>query len=211
MRTMIRLLAAGVLMMTATMPVLGQKISPADVAQRITGTWTIDWALTPSVGGPGRGGRRGGGVMPVVLMQQRGTNPYPQGVRANPTNTEPTSSKASDLTPAELAERSAVWQLEQVQPAVTITASPEEVTIGDERGDATCAVNGRSDKIRTFGTYMDVKCKWDKDQLRQEFSTARTKLIRVWTVDATGHLVLKAKREGIDQNSPETTLVYDRS
>ena len=204
MRTMIRLLAAGALISTATIPVIGQKMSPADLAQRLSGTWLLDWNLTRSLAGRG-------GVRPAALLQQRVTNPYPQGVRANPTNTEPTPSKADDLTPAERAERNAVWQLEQVQPTISITATADQITITDERGDADCAVNGKTDKVRTFGLYMDVKCKWDKDQLRQEFSLTRSKLIRVWSIDGSGHLLLKLKREGIDQESPEVTTVYDRS
>ena len=211
MRTLVRLVAAGAMITTATVPVLGQKMSPGDLAQRISGTWLLDWDLTRSLAG-GRGGRGRGGVVPVALLQQRGApNPYPQGVRANPTNTEPTSSKPSDLTPAELTERKALWQLEQVQPTINIAASADQVTIADERGDSSCDLNGKTGKVRLFGMNMDVKCKWDKDQLRQEFSTARTKVIRVWSLDASGHLLLTLKREGIDQDSPETTTVYDRS
>jgi hypothetical protein len=207
MHTGIRLLAAGTLVVTGTIPVLGQKPSPADVARRLSGTWTLNWDLTRSLS-PGRG-RRGGAM--AVSFQQRGNNPYPQGVRANPTNTEPTSSKPTDLTPAELAERTALRQLEQLMPTVSITATADQVTVAEERAEGGCAIDGKSEKVRTFGIYMDLKCKWDKEQLRQEFSTARNKLTRVWSLDGAGHLVLKVKREGVSQTSGETTTVYDRS
>jgi hypothetical protein len=206
MSTGTRLLTAA-LVLAATMPVLGQKPSAADLAQRLSGTWTVNLALTRSLS-PMRG--RSGGVLPVSF-QQRGSNPYPQGVRANPTNTEPTSSKPADMTPAELAERNAFAQLEQVMRTVTITATAEQATIAEERAEAVCIIDGRSEKVRTFGLDMDVKCKWDKDQLRQEFSTARNKLTRLWSVDGGGHLLLKVRREGVTQNSPERTTVYDRS
>jgi hypothetical protein len=208
MGTRMRLLAAGVLIVGATPPVLGQKPSAADLAQRISGTWTINAALTRALS-PARG-RPGGGVMPVSF-QQRGSNPYPPGVRANPTNTEPTPAKPADLTPAELAERRALSQLQQVMPIVTITATADQVTIAEERSEAACAIDGKSDTVRSFGMYMDLKCRWDKDQLRQEFSTARNKLTRLWSVDGNGHLVLKVRREGVTQNSPDVTTVYDRS
>ena len=208
MRIGIRLLAAGALVFTGTIPALGQKPSPADLAARLSGTWTLNRSLTHSLS-PGRG-RRGGGVN-AVSFQQRGNNPYPQGVRANPTNTEPTSAKPADMTPAELAERTALAQLEQLMPTVTITATADQVTIAEERAEAGCTTDGKSERVRTFGIYMDLKCKWDKDQLRQTFSTARNKLTRVWSVDGSDHLVLKVKREGVSQNSVEATTVYDRS
>jgi hypothetical protein len=58
---------------------------------------------------------------------------------------------------------------------------------------------------------MDVKCKWDKTQLRQEYANTRSKLIRVWNVDEHGRLVLTMKLEGVNQNTPEVTAIYDRS
>jgi hypothetical protein len=62
-----------------------------------------------------------------------------------------------------------------------------------------------------YDVSVGVKCRWDKDRLRQEFSTTRSKLIRVWGLDENGRLVLKGKLEGIGQNSPEATAVFDRS
>lgn len=210
MRTIIGFVAAGVMIASASMPVVGQKISAADVATRMTGTWTVNWELTPAATGPGRSGARSrsGGVTSGALFQRAPT--YPQGVRANPTNTEPTPAGAADMTPMELAEWRGMRQMQQIAPTITITATAEHVSIDDERGQQTCASDGKTDKVRTFGVYMDVKCKWDKDRLRQEFSTTRSKLTRTWSFDEADHLVLKAKVEGIGQSSPETTTVYNR-
>jgi hypothetical protein len=209
MRTVIAFVATAALVAAATAPVLGQKTAVSEIARQMTGTWTINWNLTTSVGGHGLG-KPEAAPSPSALLQ-RGTTSYPPGVRANPTNTEPTSSKASDLTPAELAERMAMRQIVQIQPTLTITATGDHITIEDERGEQSCAINGKTDKVRTFGVYMEVKCKWDKNQLHQEYAMTRAKLIRVWSLDGKGHLVLKAKVEGVDQNSPEATTVYDRS
>jgi hypothetical protein len=212
MRTVIGFVAAGVIAASASMSGLGQKIPAADVATRMSGTWTINRELTPTFAAPGRSSvprPRGGGVTQGALFQRAPT--YPQGVRANPTNTEPTPSGVADMTPAELAEWRGMRQIQQVAPTIAIAATADHVSIGDDRGEQSCRSDGKTDRVRMFGVYMDVKCKWDKDRLRQEFSTTRSKLARTWSLDEAGHLVLKAMVEGIAQNSPETTTVYNRS
>jgi hypothetical protein len=57
---------------------------------------------------------------------------------------------------------------------------------------------------------VDVKCRWDKTQLRQEISTTQSKLIRTWGIDDREMLVLKLKVEGINQNTPEAAAFFDR-
>ncbi len=208
MRTVILLAVAAAAVAAPAVPPSAQRKSPADLAQRLSGTWTPNLDLTPAIGG-GRG--RGLPTPRRPLFQRGGGTSFPPGVRANPTNTEPTSSKADDLTPAERAERTAIRQLEQIEQTLTISATADRLTIADPRGERSCDVTGKSDKVRTFGFYMDVTCKWDKARLRQEFSATRSKVIDVWSVDGNGRLVLTAKIEGVDQNSPEATLVYDRS
>lgn len=197
-------------MIAIAIPVFGQKTSSADVAKRMSGTWTINRDLSSTFGGAdgsGRGRSRGGGGAHDALFQQR----LPAGFRANPTNTEPTPEGAGDLTPAALAERTAMRQVEEIALTLTITATADRVSIEDERAEETCAIDGKTDKVRTFGVYMDVRCKWEKDRLRQEFSTTRGKLTRVWSVDDNGRLVLKATLEGLDRTTPDATAVYDRS
>lgn len=210
MRTVVGIITAGVMVASTPASAIGQKASAADVAVRMSGTWTINWELTKTFTGSGRAsGKRPRGSLQRTRFQRAPT--YPQGIRPNPTNTEPTPSGVADMTPAELAEMRAMRQMQQVPPTITIAATAERVSIEDDRGEQTCASDGRTDKVRTFGIYVDVKCKWDKDRFRQEFSTARSKLIRSWSVDEEGHLVLKARVESIAQNVPETTTVYNRS
>lgn len=210
MRTVITFAAAGAMMIAASMPAAGQKKSVADVARRMSGTWRLNRELSPAFGASGRAGRgRTRGGAPHGSLFQRGG--LPQGVRANPTNTEPTPSGASDLTPAELAERSAIRQMQQIPPTMVIAAAADHVSIEDERGEQSCATDGRAGKVRAFRVYMDVKCKWDKDRLRQEYAITRSKLIRVWRVGDDDRLVLTAKIEGINQNTPEAVAIFDRS
>lgn len=208
MRVLVTVAAAGAMTLAASMPAAGQKNAAADVARRMSGTWTLNRELSPALGAAGRAGRGRGGTPPGVLFQRGG---FPQGVRANPTNTEPTPSGAGDLTPAELAERMAMRQIQQIPPTIVIAATADHVSIEDEYGEQSCAIDGRTDKVRTFRVYMDVKCKWDKNRLRQEYATTRSKLIRVWRVRDDDRLVLTAKIEGINQNTPEAVAIFDRS
>ena len=135
-------------------------------------------------------------------MPQRGSR---GGGAADPPST------SSDLTPAELADRTAIRQLEQIAPTITIKATPETVSFADQRAEQTCAINDKAAAIDMGDARITLKCRWDKQQLRQEFETARNKLIRTWGVDDSGHLVLKAHLEGIGQNTLEAKAVFDRS
>ena len=207
MRTVIRLAATGVMVAAVTMPVVGQKTDVADVAKRLSGTWVINRALSPAFA-PARGGgrSRGGAAYAIAGMpfQRGGRGGGGIGGDAGPAS-------SADLTPEELAERNAMQQIRQIAPKLTIAATAERVTITDERGEHTCTVNGKNEKSQMYDVSVGVKCRWDKDKLRQEFATTRSKLVRTWGLDDNGHLVLKAKLEGIGQNTPEATAVFDRS
>lgn len=207
MQGIIRLGVGGAMLVAATIPTAGQKTSVADVAKQMSGTWTINRALSPAFA-PGRssGGRSGGGAAYAVtgITFQRGGRGGGGGGDALP-------SSSADLTPEELAERTAMRQIQQIAAKVTIAATAERFSLTDERGEQTCAATGKSEKTRMFDVAVGVKCRWDKDRLRQEYSTTRSKLIRTWGLDETGRLVLKGKLEGIGQNTPEATAVFDRA
>ena len=211
MRSIFGLAAAGMMILAASMPVRGAKSSANDLAaKKITGTWALNKGLSPAFDTIGRGrGGRGGGLFQqgsAVVPQPR----YPQGVKANPVNTEPTDATLADLTPTERAEVIALRQIGHALSTIRIEATPLHVMFSDERGDSECDINGKTEKVRMFGAVLGVKCRWDKTALRQEFSTTRTKLTRTWMVDDREMLVMKAKVEGLDQNSSEATAVFDR-
>jgi hypothetical protein len=203
MRTLVIRAAAATALAVVTIPAAAQKAGPADVAARLTGTWTINRALSPALKGPGRGGAgRGGSAYALgAAAAQRG------GRGGGASDTTPSS--AADLTPAELAERQAIQQVEQIAPSITIKASAESASIVDQRGELTCAVNDKNAKVETFGAPLALKCRWDKQQLRQEFSATRSKLVRTWEVNDSDHLVLKIRIEGV--SAGEATAVFDRS
>jgi hypothetical protein len=207
MRTLVACAAIGLFVAASSSPLRGGQSSPADIARKISGTWAFNQQMSPAFAVPGRG--RGGALFQAGSAQP--TQPrYPAGVKANPTNTEPTSDGASDLTPTERAERHALRQLGQVPPVITLAVTPGHLAISDDRGESECDINGRTAKARLFGAYVDVKCRWDKTQLRQEISTTQSKLIRTWGIDDREMLVLKLKVEGINQNTPEAAAFFDR-
>ena len=70
-----------------------------------------------------------------------------------------------------------------------------------------------SDPGRTFrllNAPVNVKSKWDKDVLRQEFSNTQAKLIETWGLDEAGRLVLTAKVESMTLLTPDQKAVFDK-
>jgi hypothetical protein len=61
-----------------------------------------------------------------------------------------------------------------------------------------------------FGATISTKCHWNKQAVQQEFSTTRTKLTRTWSLDESGHLVVKTRTEGFGERPVEAAAVYDR-
>lgn len=179
-----------------------QKVSPADLAAKLSGTWVLNRELSPGFRAPGR---RGGGGSPLfataALVGQRGGR---GGGGAGG------ASDASDLTPQQLAEQAAMRQLQQITEKIVITASAETVTFADTRGERTYAINDKSTKIEVGGAQVNVKSKWDKNVLKQEFSNTQAKLIETWSLDEAGRLVLTAKVESMTLLTPEQKAVFDR-
>jgi hypothetical protein len=101
-------------------------------------------------------------------------------------------------------------QLRQIAPEITIKATPESVTFVDVQGERTCAVNGKSAKLTVAEATVNVKCRWDKELLREDFSTTRSSLIRTWGLDDSQHLVVRARYEGLAQTTGEAVVVFDR-
>ncbi len=187
-------------------PLHAQKAPAAEIVAKFSGKWTINPSLSPSIKGPGRSGP-GRGAAPAYAMARFA----PQRGGRGGGGADQTPASAADLTPAELAERKAIVQIEQIAPSITITATPESVTFVDSRGELTCATSDKGSKLDTFGSPITMKCKWDKEQLRQEFSATHSKLTRTWEVDSNDHLVLRVRVEGVSQGAGAATAVFDRS
>jgi len=181
-------------------PVGAQKATTADFAARLTGTWVLNRELSPGFSAPGRRGRGAVYAIAPALPQRGGGRGGGGGV-----------SDATDLTPEERAAQAAMRQLYQIANEITITASADSVTFADTRGERTYAVNDKTAKIDVGGSSVNVKSKWDKSALRQEFSNSQAKLIHTWTVDDSGKvLFLTAKVESLTLQTPEQKAVFDR-
>jgi hypothetical protein len=115
-----------------------------------------------------------------------------------------------DLTPEELAGQAAIRQLQQIAPQITIKASADSITFADTRGEQTYAIDGKTTKLDVAGARINVKTKWDKQALRQDFSNTKTNLVRTWELDDSGHLLMKARLESMTLNTVEVKAVFDR-
>jgi hypothetical protein len=199
-------LTAAVTAMLVTIGIDAQKVTPADAAARLSGTWKLNRELSPGFrapggrrGGPGRGSAMAsrGTVAPSVAMQRR------PGGGDSP-------STASDMTPEERAAIAAMRELQQLADEITINAAAGRVTFTDVRGERSYTTDDKSAKITVAGTDVSTKSKWDKTALKQEFSTASTKLTQTWDVDDSGRLVLIAKVESLRLRTPDQKAVFDK-
>ena len=179
-----------------------QKLTPAEAATRLSGTWVLNRELTSGFSAPGRrGGGRGGGLQMSVApgFAQRGGG----GGGTAPND-------ASDLSAAELAAMAAMRELQQLAAVITIKATPEQIVFEDARGQRSYALDGKSVKMTVAGAEVSTKSRWDKAVLKQEFSTAQSKLTQTWDVDENGRLVLVAKVESLKLTTPDQKAVFDR-
>lgn len=206
-------IALGAIAVTGTGLIVGavaQKLTPAEAAARLSGTWTINRELTSGFNAAGRRGGRGGGgnfslggnaarFGPTASYAQRGGGTGPS-----------TASDMSDLSPAERAEMAAMRELQQLAEVITIKATAEQVAFEDARGQRTYAIDNKNTKLTVAGSEVNTKSRWDKAILRQEFSTPSSKLIQTWEVDENGRLVLTAKVESLRLMTPEQKAVFDR-
>ncbi len=104
----------------------------------------------------------------------------------------------------------AMRELQQLAEIITIKATPEQVMFEDARGQRSYALDGKAVKVTVAGAEVSTKSRWDKAVLKQEFSTAQSKLTQTWDVDENGRLVLVAKVESLRLRTPDQKAVFDR-
>ena len=197
-RIVVVLVGAALALAGVTAGAKAQKLSPAEAATRLTGTWVLNKELTSGFSAPGRrGGARGGGLRMAMAPS------FAQGRQSS-------ASDASDLSPAELASRAAMRELQQLAEVITINATPDQVVFEDARGSRSYKLDGKTFKVTVAGAEVSTKSRWDNAVLKQEFSTADNKLTQTWDVDANGRLVLVAKLESLRLRTPDQKAVFDR-
>jgi hypothetical protein len=199
-----RLVIAATSLVLAWTGVQAQKVTPADVAASITGTWKVNRDLSDPLSDPVRGGRRGGALFTrAVPVVQRGGRGGGGSVADSPTTN-------ADLTPEELAAQAAIRELQRVAEIITIKATADSVSFSEPRGEQTYLVNGKKVSVKIAGATVNVKSNWDKNALKQQFSTSKATFTETWQVDPTNRLVLKAKLESLTMVSKEVKTVFDK-
>ena len=181
-----------------------QKLTPAEVAAKMSGTWVLNRELTTGFNPPkGAPGGRGGANFNVAGI---GAPLGQRGAGAGPS----TASDASDMTADERAAMMAMRELQQIAELVSIKATETEIAFADARGQRSYILDGKGVKIVAGGTDVSVKSRWDKAIVKQEFSTTSSKLTQTWSVDENGRLVMTAKVESLRLRTPEQKAVFDR-
>jgi hypothetical protein len=177
-----------------------QKVTPTDVAAGLSGTWKVNRDLSDPLSDPVRGGRRGGALFaraaPVAQRGGRGGGDAP--------------ATSADLTPEELAAQAAIRELQRVAEVITIKATADSVSFSDARGERLYPVTGKKVVVDIAAAKVNVKSSWDKNALKQEFSTPKATFKEIWQVDQNNRLVLTAKLESLSMVSKEVKTVFDK-
>lgn len=189
------------LLALAVPPLVAQKMTPADVAAKFTGTWTVNRDLSPglSPAGGGRGARFEVSPLPSPAAFQRGGGRGGGG--------------AIEISAEDRAGNAAIAALQGVAPQVEIVASVDSVTFKDPRGERTFPVTDKSVKVTISGAEITTKSKWDKSTLKQEFSFGESHLTQTWELNSAGDR-LNMKMVVQNMNNPsalrEIKAVYDK-
>ena len=193
-------LAVSLVPLVLSVAVGAQNPTPADVAQKMSGTWALNRELSKGFSAPGQrpgGPARGGALFAVgrSFAQGRGGGGAPTG--------------PGDLSPAELADINSMRQLQQIAEVITIAATADQISFSDARGERRYGIDNKSARLDMPGE-VTVKSRGDQATLKQEFSTAQNKLTQTWSVDENNRLVMLAKVESLRLRTPEQRAVFDR-
>jgi hypothetical protein len=160
--------------------VLAQRVTPADVATKISGNWKMNLELSPQFR-PAGGGRQGApGAMLAPAGQSRATLALQRGGGGG-------GAQAAPPDPRVTTGNRALQALQQVPDTMTIAATAESVTFTDPRGTRTYAVDNKNIK-QDLGNEaeMTLKSRWDNRTLRQEFIFDETKVTHAFEVNNEG-------------------------
>ena len=172
-RAFVLMAGAAVIVLATTAGVNGQKPGgPADVAAKLSGTWKLNRGLSPSVGAPGgRTGGPGRGGASFAIAGAPGAF-APQRGGGGGGGLPPISSSA-DVPPDVLAAQAAMRELQQIAEVITVKATADSIGFADPRGEHTYGIDNKTAKLESKGATIDVKTRWDKLAVRQEFLTRR--------------------------------------
>ncbi len=186
-------LLAGAALIAGTIgtPVTAQRITPADLATALTGTWRMNAELSPQFRAAPAGGRGSAGLMdlaperraqrPVatsLALQRGGGRGGGGGGGAAP----------APPSPREMAGQAAIRGYQQVAETFTLAATADSVTFTDARGERTFVVDNKNHRL-DVGQEAEVttKSRWDGRALKQEFIYGETKVSHTYELARDGN------------------------
>jgi hypothetical protein len=185
---------------------LAQTPTPAELAARMTGTWKLNKELSPTLNprpGEGRRGRGASFAMSAAAAPQRGGRGGGGGAN------EPGFERPM-VTTEEAAAQAALAAIHQVPPELAIEATATEMKLVEARGESLFKIDGKNATVVVPGAKIKVKSRWDRGKLRQDFSSALQALVRSWSVDAQGRLILTQQIQSPTFNAKEFQAVFDK-
>ena len=198
---MVALVGAALALAGVTAGARLQKLTPAEAATRLSGTWVLNRELTSGFNAPGR---RGGGAAVGLLhgsmapaVGQRGAGPS-------------TASDASDMSAGERRGDDGHARAAAAGRGHHHQGDAGTGRVRGARGQRSYTLDGKNVKVTVAGAEVSTKSRWDKAVLKQEFSTASSKLMQTWDVDENGRLVLVAKVESLRLTTPDQKAVFDK-
>ena len=183
-----------------------QKMTTADVAAKFTGHWVLNRELSPSLSPAGGGGARGA-AQPLYEVGFFGEF---QGRRGGGGGVP---GAAPQMTEEERAGQAAIRKVQQLAPEMEIQATADKVTFIDARGTQSYATDGKTNEISLYGASINVKSRWDKMTLKQQFIYGETNITQNWELDKTGDRIdYKMQILNMSNQNPprEAKVVYDR-
>lgn len=198
------LILAAVQALSAAVP---QTSAPADLAARISGRWKLNRDLSPTLtepdpGGRGRRGRGAALAISVAVPQRGGRGGGGAGGGGG--------IEMPFVTDEEAAAQAALVVIQQVPMELTIAATVTELKIVEPRSELAFRIDGKNVPLEVNGGKIKVKTKWERAGLKQEFSSVQRALVRTWSVDAAGQLVLSQRLQSATFNTKEVRAVFER-
>jgi hypothetical protein len=191
-----------------------QRLTPAEAAAKLTGTWQINFELSPQFA-PRAGGAGAPGAPAGRGSQQQyfstgaagfGRTQAPQFQRGG-------GGPAASMSPADKAGRTFITGLRAAGATLTFKASADSVTLNNGRGERTYAVDNKSTKVDVDGAIVTIKSRWDNRTLKQEFVYGEDRIAHDYELNAEGtRLTWKMVSSSMSNLGPptEAKAVYDK-
>lgn len=186
-----------------------QRWTPADAAAKLTGTWQINFELSPQFAPRG-----GGSGAPARGGQQQYFN---AGMGASAVRTSAPAFQRRGGGGGGFAGGGGggpvVMGFRQAAATLTFTATADSVTINNGRGERTYAVDNKSTKVDIDGTSVTIKSRWDNRTLKQEFVIGEDRIQHDYEISADGaRLNWKMVSSNMSTLAPptEAKAVYDK-